>query len=91
MARNNRNDVDWKSGDNKAGDPPVPPVRQSDYSGGGQRKPVRFERVCRGLQHKRHNSRPINVRSPPFDPQSKGHAERFVDTFKNALEKLKDY
>ena len=32
----------------------------------------------------------VHVRSPPFHPQSNGQAERFVDTFKRALQKLKD-
>ncbi|GAA49262.1 hypothetical protein CLF_102775 [Clonorchis sinensis] len=30
-----------------------------------------------------------HVRSPPFHPQSNGQVERFVDTFKTALQKLK--
>uniref|UniRef100_A0A1I7T583 RNA-directed DNA polymerase n=1 Tax=Caenorhabditis tropicalis TaxID=1561998 RepID=A0A1I7T583_9PELO len=41
-----------------------------------------FAKFCRirGIKH---------LRSPPFHPQSNGQAERFVDTFKRALQKSK--
>ena len=41
-----------------------------------------FQQFCEtnGVEH---------IRSPPFHPQSNGQAERFVDTFKRALSKMK--
>ncbi|XP_029142978.1 uncharacterized protein K02A2.6-like, partial [Protobothrops mucrosquamatus] len=49
---------------------------------GTQFTSAHFELFCKrnGINH---------VRSPPFHPQSNGQAERFVDTFKRALQKSK--
>ncbi|CAI2738982.1 unnamed protein product, partial [Dicrocoelium dendriticum] len=49
---------------------------------GSQFTSAAFKEFCKqcAVQH---------VRSPPFHPQSNGQAERFVDTFKRALQKSK--
>ena len=49
---------------------------------GTQFTSMEFERFCqsKSISH---------IRIPPFHPQSNGQAERFVDTFKRTLQKLK--
>ncbi|KFD46790.1 hypothetical protein M513_12318 [Trichuris suis] len=49
---------------------------------GTQFSSAEFQEMCdaNGIQH---------LKSPPFHPQSNGQAERFVDTFKRALHKMK--
>ncbi|PIO69335.1 integrase core domain protein [Teladorsagia circumcincta] len=50
---------------------------------GTQFTSVEFQNFCRsnGIKH---------VRAPPFHPQSDGQAERFVDTFKRLIGKMKN-
>ncbi|KFD63475.1 hypothetical protein M514_08570 [Trichuris suis] len=49
---------------------------------GTQFSSAKFQEMCdaNGIQH---------LKSPPFHPQSNGQAERFEDTFKRALHKMK--
>ena len=50
---------------------------------GTQFTAIEFQEFCQkqGIEH---------VRSPPFHPQSNGQAERFVDTLKRTLQKIKE-
>ncbi|KHJ98164.1 integrase core domain protein [Oesophagostomum dentatum] len=67
----------------------VRPVRQSGGDRIGQWKPICFKRICRVSEFCNENGI-AHIRSPPFHLQSKGQAELFVDTFRRALQKLKD-
>ncbi|KHJ99147.1 hypothetical protein OESDEN_00855 [Oesophagostomum dentatum] len=86
MVGNNRNDVDYQYGNDQGVNSSVrhfgnPETIVSDN--GRQFASREFAEL--------YNENGVaQVRSPPFHPQSNGQAERFVNTFKRALQKLKD-